>query len=127
MLTHSRELIFIYNSQKRRDRVLLARAKAVNLLLNAIDVKKIPLPPTYFAELIWNWEIPCEDLLDPTRAEQLERQNPHSILKLITYDTSYLRTPIAIKGKEYRFVEKTSDLQGLENFVNPFAEDYVNP
>lgn len=123
MNTHPRELTFIYNKDKSQDRKFLARAKAVRLKIHEIDITKIPIIQTQLAEIAYNWGISVHTLVDTQKYRRALPQDPHEVLKILVSNPMYLRTPIAIKNREYCFLRKFSDLQQLEDFHNPFESE----
>ncbi len=118
MITHPRELTFIYDSEKTKDRKFLGRAKALRLKLKDIDLQKVSLSPLYLANICIRWEIPVQEFVNPLVEPKPLIQKPHELLKLLVKNPNYLRSPILIHANVFHFLDTFSVLEDLDLYAD---------
>ncbi|NJO01068.1 MAG: hypothetical protein HC880_04650 [Bacteroidia bacterium] len=67
----NKELVFIYNQNKRFDKTCLARVKSLNVRLNEINLAKEPVTATQIKELADKIGIPVHSLINAEMVEEL--------------------------------------------------------
>lgn len=126
------ELLFIYNSNKLRDRRALGYAKALkDYKLKEIDLSKEKLTGQQFMDLTYRLKVPPLDLFDKqadTFMQNLKgvKLSKEDILKTVKHTPSVVKTPIAVFYNKAYFVSSAYDFvkQGLEvEGINPEVDE----
>ncbi len=130
------EVLFIYNSDKFRDREALGYAKAIKKYkLKELDVKKDNITEQQFLDLTYRLKIPPIDLFDEqsqTYQENMKgvKLDKEDIVKAVKRTPSLLKTPILVLQDDAFFVESPYALvrKGLvEEGIKPDVDKVNKP
>lgn len=121
MQKHKREYTFIYNRNKVRDKKLLARAKALDVKINEIDLSSEPLTKTHFSEIASDLKSAPIGLLDKRLVNNLNVENNEDALKLINKNPDLVKTPIILSPELVTHLNDFTDITALEQDIEHVA------
>lgn len=112
--TQSKVFVFIYSHSKVRDRKLLARAEALHVKWNVVNIEKQPLTSTHFSGMANEMGIDVCELLDPRIVDCHQITTNEGALTLINKKPELLKTPIVVTPSSVKYIDDFGDLEKLE-------------
>lgn len=123
-----KELRFIYNSEKQRDREGYGLITALDKhVINDLDISKNTMTETQLAELAENLKVPIDDLFDPHAekyTDEIKTLSDADKLTMLRADMSLLKTPVIVREDGSAIVLKSPfDLHPIDLEIDGSKDD----
>ena len=115
-----KEVVLIYNFEKRQGRESLAYASQVASNVREIDISKNPLTESQMGELLINLGVGVEELIDKTSTTYLQEYEDTEMttedwLSVLKHKPDLMKTPIGILGKKAIICDSPGDILKLDD------------